>query len=161
MPTTGGAYMPAVTALPSSDLIGTRFVAANLVAPGKRMLSSQCPVIVAKDGRPVLITGSPGGRTIINTSLCIVLNVLEFEMPLERAVHATRIHHPWFPDRVRFEGVKLQAHAATVKKLQAMGHKIDPAARKQGDAHSIHIVDSEYRGVADRRRRPSVRAVGY
>ncbi|MCH8921837.1 MAG: gamma-glutamyltransferase [Planctomycetes bacterium] len=134
---------------------------ANRIVPGKRMLSSQCPVIVAKDGRVVLATGSPGGRTIINTSLCIVLNVLEFQMPLERAVRAPRIHHQWFPDQVRFEGARLDAHAAAVKQLQAMGHKINPAARKQGDAHSIHVVDGEYRGVADRRRRPSARAVGF
>ncbi len=138
---------------------------ANRVAPGKRMLSSQCPVIVAKDGRPVLVTGSPGGRTIINTSLCIVLNVLEFQMPLERAVRAPRIHHQWFPDRVRFEGARLEAHAAAVKQLQAMGHNIDTAARKQGDAHSIRVVIVngvvEYRGVADRRRRRTARAVGY
>ena len=65
--------------------IGT---APNRVAPGKRMLSSMTPVIVLKDGRPVLITGSPGGRTIINTVLCVVLNVLEYGMTVDEAVSA-------------------------------------------------------------------------
>ena len=67
------------------------------------MLSSQTPTIVTKDGRVVLVTGSPGGRTIINTVLQVVLNVIEFDMDPVSAVDAPRIHHPWLPDRIVFE----------------------------------------------------------
>jgi gamma-glutamyltranspeptidase/glutathione hydrolase len=111
----------------------------NLVAPGKRMLSSQTPTVVAKGGKAVLITGSPGGRTIINTVLCVVLNVLEFDMDLRAAVDAPRFHHPWLPDRVTFEPEAHQKHAAALQKLRAMGHAINPKASRQGDAHSIWV----------------------
>ncbi|HEV3236027.1 MAG TPA: gamma-glutamyltransferase, partial [Gemmataceae bacterium] len=70
--------------------IGT---APNQIAPGKRMLSSQTPTIVAKNGKAFLITGSPGSRTIINTVLGIVVNVIDFEMPIQEAVDAPRLHH--------------------------------------------------------------------
>src|SRR5205085_1584496 len=79
--------------------IGTK---PNLIEPGKRMLSSMTPVIVMKDGKPVLVTGSPGGRTIINTVLCVVVNVIDFDMPVQDAVSAPRMHHQWLPDAVKF-----------------------------------------------------------
>ena len=84
-------------------LIGTP---ANQIAPGKRMLSSQTPAIVCRDGRPVLVTGSPGGRTIINTVLCIIVDMVDFGMDVRQAVDAPRLHHPSFPDQVGFEGFR-------------------------------------------------------
>ncbi len=93
------AWHPGVT-----DTSGTIGTLPNQVAPGKRMLSSMCPTIVLKEGKPYLVTGSPGGRTIINTVLCVVVNVLDFKMDLRAAVDAPRFHHQWLPDRVRFEG---------------------------------------------------------
>ncbi len=114
-------------------LIGTK---PNQIAPGKRMLSSMCPVIVEKDGKVVLVTGSPGGRTIINTVLCIVVDVVDFDTPINEAVSAPRLHHQWFPDVARFEGVK--QHPDLVAKLKEMGHKVTEESR-QGDAHSIWI----------------------
>src|SRR5258708_409909 len=71
---------------------GTIGTLANQIEPGKRMLSSQTPTIVARDGKVVLLTGSPGSRTIINTSLCVVLNVIEFGMDVQSAVDAPRLH---------------------------------------------------------------------
>jgi gamma-glutamyltranspeptidase/glutathione hydrolase len=135
---------PGVTT--TKGLIGTK---PNLIEPGKRMLSSMTPVIVMKDGKPVLITGSPGGRTIINTVLCVVVNVLDFEMPVRDAVAAPRMHHQWLPDIVRFEGVK--QHQELVNKLKTLGHTI--SSHRQGDAHTIWIdPKSGLRvGVADRR----------
>ena len=115
-----------------SGRIGTK---ANLIAPGKRMLSSMTPVIVMKDGKPVLVTGSPGGRTIINTILCVVVNVIDFEMPLEQAISAPRLHHQWFPDAAHFEGVK--QHPELAAKLKSLGHQLTQA--RQGDAHTIWI----------------------
>ncbi len=121
----------------------------NLVAPGKRMLSSMTPTILAKDGKAVLVTGSPGGRTIINTVLNVVVNVVDYQMPLQQAVDAPRLHHQWLPDEIRFEGVK--QHPATVEKLQAMGHRV--VANRQGDAHSIWIDPKTgvRTGAADKR----------
>jgi gamma-glutamyltranspeptidase/glutathione hydrolase len=122
----------------------------NQIAPGKRMLSSQTPTIVAKNGKVLLITGSPGSRTIPNTVLCVVVNVLDFEMDVQAAVDAPRIHHPWFPDELRME--RLRSHPETVERLKAMGHHV-AGERSQGDAHSIFVdpVTGIYRGAPDRR----------
>ncbi|MBC8872005.1 MAG: gamma-glutamyltransferase [Planctomycetes bacterium] len=125
----------------------------NLIEPSKRMLSSQSPTIVARDGRAVLITGSPGGRTIINTVIGIVLNVLEFGMSLPEAVDSPRMHHQWFPDRLDLEGTDDARYGDAVKQLRKMGHVVRSKS-SQGSAHSI-LVDPEsgvYIGVADRRR---------
>ncbi len=128
---------------------GTIGTEPNQIAPGKRMLSSQTPTIVAKDGKVLLVTGSPGGRTIINTVLCVVVNVLDFDMDVQAAVDAPRQHHQWFPDKLRFEGTR--EHAAEVEKLKKMGH--DVGGTTQGDAHSIWVSPKtgEVRGAADQR----------
>lgn len=137
-----------------SGAIGTE---PNLIAPGKRMLSSQAPTILAKDGKVTLVTGSPGGRTIINTVLCVVVNVVDFEMEIQEAVDAPRMHHQWFPDEIRMEGKARIPEA--VKRLQALGHAVTGA--KQGDAHSIRVdpQTGRYQGAAD--RRISGKASGY
>ena len=132
-------------------LIGTP---ANQVAPSKRMLSSMTPVIVTRGGRVVLITGSPGGRTIINTIFCLLVNVLEFNMPLAEAVAAPRFHHQWMPDRLTLEKGVFTDHPALIKELRRMGHVINPLPAGQGDAHTIGFDEKtgRYQGVADRRR---------
>lgn len=126
---------------------------ANTIAPGKRMLSSQSPTIVERDGRVVLVTGSPGGRTIINTVLCIVLNVTEFAMSAVDAVDAPRMHHQWFPDQIELERIEQPPHAAAVAALSNMGHHV-VGRSKQGSAHSIAIEPDSGRliGIADYRR---------
>ena len=123
----------------------------NVIAPGKRMLSSMTPMIVAKDGKPVLITGSPGGRTIINTVLQIVVNVIDFEMPLADAVAAPRLHHGWLPDEIRFEEAGNPKYAAVVQELKRRGHRFSPQSGRQGDAHSIRVHRDRLEGVADPR----------
>ena len=139
-------------------LIGTP---PNQIAPGKRMLSSQTPTIVCRDGRPVLVTGSPGGRTIINTVLCIIVDMVDFGMDVRQAVDAPRFHHPWFPDEVGFEGLDRPEYAATVERLKGMGHQFQSKAWKQGDAHSIWIdpTTGRFLGAADGRIQG--RASGY
>ena len=109
---------------------------ANLIDPGKRMLSSMTPTMVLKDGKVVLLTGSPGGRTIINTVLAVVLGVTEFGLNGRQAVDAARMHHQWLPDSVRIEqdGVKPEVLA----ELKRMGHNVTAAGR-QGDAHTIWV----------------------
>jgi gamma-glutamyltranspeptidase/glutathione hydrolase len=112
------------------------------------------PVIVAKDNRVMLVTGSPGGRTIINTVFCILLNALEYQMPLREAVDAPRFHHAWMPDKLIIEKEIAAKQASLVKRLRDMGHTIDETAARQGDAHSLEVdlKSGRRHGVADRRR---------
>ena len=107
---------------------GTIGTEPNLIAPGKRMLSSQTPTIVAKDGKVLLVTGSPGSRTIINTVLCMVVNVLDFDMDIQAAVDAPRMHHQWFPDTGRNSRTRPML-AAAVAQLRAMGHVMNVGRR--------------------------------
>ena len=117
----------------STGLIGTE---ANLARPGKRMLSSMTPSIVAKDGKLFAVVGSPGGRTIINTVLQVILNQTDFNMPLADAVAAPRFHHQWLPDVIEVERNGLSPE--TVSALQAMGYRVHFGG-EQGTAHSIRI----------------------
>ncbi len=118
------------------------------------MLSSMTPVIVNdSEGDPLLVTGSPGGRTIINTVACTVLNVLEFECRPLSADRGARMHHAWFPDRIQVEAGLLNGHAESIDELKRMGHIGWPDAVKQGNAHTISI-DPQTRvihGIADSR----------
>jgi gamma-glutamyltranspeptidase/glutathione hydrolase len=125
-----------------TDLKGNIGTPANLIDPGKRMLSSMTPVILTKNGKLALVTGSPGGRTIINTVLSVVLGVTEFGLNIRDAVDAPRMDHEWLPDTVRIE--KDGVPADVVEKLRAMGHTVNVGGR-QGDANSILVDDA---GVA-------------
>jgi gamma-glutamyltranspeptidase/glutathione hydrolase len=123
---------------------------ANLIAPGKRMLSSMSPTIVTKNGKLFMVTGSPGGRTIINTVMEVVLNATGFGMNAREAVDAPRLHHQWLPDVATFENDALPD--STLARLRAMGHTVEQRGR-QGDAHTI-IFNARTRtayGANDRR----------
>jgi gamma-glutamyltranspeptidase/glutathione hydrolase len=115
---------------------GTIGTPANLIDPGKRMLSSMTPTIVSKGGKVVLITGSPGGRTIINTVFSVVLAATEFGMNVRAAVDAPRLHHQWLPDTVSIE--RGGAGEDALQKLRAMGHTVTVGGA-QGDANSIGV----------------------
>lgn len=132
----------------TSGRIGTP---ANIIAPGKRMLSSMTPTIVLRDGKVRIVTGSPGGRTIPNTTLWVILGVLEFGLDPRAAVDASRTHHQWFPDVLLLEG---QSWTQTVRtELAAMGHHWRSIDRL-GIANTIVVDPStgQIHGVADRRR---------
>ena len=122
-----------------TDLTGNIGTDPNLIDPGKRMLSSMTPVILVKNGKLALVTGSPGGRTIINTVLSVVLGVAEFGLNVRDAVDAPRMHHQWLPDAVQIEkdGVPVDV----VEQLRAMGHTVNVGGR-QGDANSILIDET-------------------
>jgi gamma-glutamyltranspeptidase/glutathione hydrolase len=123
---------------------------ANLIAPGKRMLSSMTPTIVARNGKLFMVTGSPGGRTIINTVMEVVLNATGFDMNAREAVDAPRLHHQWLPDVAMFEHDAIPD--STLARLRAMGHTAEQRGR-QGDAHTI-VFDAKSRtayGANDRR----------
>jgi gamma-glutamyltranspeptidase/glutathione hydrolase len=123
---------------------------ANLIEPGKRMLSSMTPTIVARNGSLFMVTGSPGGRTIINTVMEVVLNATGFGMNAREAVDAPRLHHQWLPDVATFEHDALAD--STLSRLRGMGHTVEQRGR-QGDAHTI-IFDAKTKtayGANDRR----------
>ena len=95
-----GDFNPIPGVTNREGLIGTP---PNQIAPGKRMLSSMTPTILAKDGKPVFVIGSPGGRTIISTVLQVILNLVDHRMSAARAVEAGRIHHQWLLAVTSFE----------------------------------------------------------
>ena len=99
---------------------GTIGTAANQIRPQQRMLSSMSPTIVAKDGVPLFATGTPGGRTIINTTLQTILNVIDHQMNIAEALSAGRIHHQWLPDSTLFEDGLFSAD--TLRLYEARGH---------------------------------------
>jgi gamma-glutamyltranspeptidase/glutathione hydrolase len=139
-----------------TGLVGTE---PNLARPGQRMISSMTPTILAKDGKLVAVVGSPGGRTIINTVLQVVLNVIDFDMNIQEAVNARRLHHQWLPDRINLEADAVDA--SVVEALKGMGHTVRVAGQ-QGRAHSI-MIDArtgERLGAADPRD-GDAGAVGY
>jgi gamma-glutamyltranspeptidase/glutathione hydrolase len=130
-----------------TGLIGTP---PNLAQVSKRMLSSMSPTIVSKDGQLFMVTGSPGGRTIINTVLLTLLNVIDFGMNAQEAVDAGRMHHQWLPDQLSME--RFGFSADTIKTLQGMGHTIREVGG-QGVAEVIvfNQKDNMLEGGVDRR----------
>jgi len=109
--------VPGVT--DTSGRIGTT---PNQIRPEQRMLSSMTPTIVAKDGIPLFATGTPGGKTIINTTLQTILNIIDHGMTIAESIEAPRIHHQWLPDETTFE--KLGISSDTITKYESYGHKI-------------------------------------
>jgi gamma-glutamyltranspeptidase / glutathione hydrolase len=122
---------------------------ANAPAPRKRPLSSMSPTIVMKDGRPFLITGSPGGSRIITTVLQVIVNVIDFHNNMTVAVDAPRVHDQWRPDAVFAEG---SLPAETVRGLEARGHSVNVGG-KWGSANSIRVTADAIEGAADPRTR--------
>jgi gamma-glutamyltranspeptidase/glutathione hydrolase len=137
---------------------------ANAIVPGKRPLSSMTPTMVFKDGKLVLITGSPGGPTIINTVLQIITNFIDHKMPAMQAVEAPRIHNQWMPDVVTYERFGMSPD--TMAAMKAKGHTL-PERKSyegayQGDGETIAIdpVSGLILGAADPRK-PDSKAIGY
>jgi len=128
-------------------LIGTD---PNLAAPGKRMLSSMTPTILAKDGKLFMVTGSPGGRTIINTVLETIVNAVDFGMNAQEAIDAPRFHHQWLPDKIQYEKYGLSPD--TVAELERRGHTLQVVGA-QGTAQVIiyNAKDDMLEGGTDRR----------
>jgi len=144
------------TAAPgASNAFGLVGFEANLPGPGKRPLSSMSPTIVLKDGKPVLVTGTPGGSRIISAVLQIVVDVIDYKMDVAAAVAAPRVHHQWMPDEVRVErGFSDEVLA----ELRAKGHKvIEPLG--QTSANSIAVTPDGLLGAPDPRTRGAA-AVG-
>ena len=133
-----------------TDRKGAIGTSPNLVEPGKRMLSSMTPMLALRNGQVVLVAGSPGGRTIINTVLRILTLTIDYGLPLDEAVRAPRFHHSWFPDKIRIERGRFPR--ATLDELERRGHVLD-RVDFIGDAHCIAVDPETGRatGVADSR----------
>jgi gamma-glutamyltranspeptidase/glutathione hydrolase len=128
---------------------------ANRVEPYKHPLSSMTPTIVLRDGALRMVLGSPGGTTIINTVLEVLVNVLDFRMNIQRAVEFPRFHHQWMPDELR---VERDVSPDTIALLKARGHTIR-LVEKQGEVCAILWDGSWLQGAAD--GRVEATALGY
>lgn len=129
---------------------------ANAVAAKKRPLSSMTPTMVLKDGRPFLVTGSPGGSRIITTTLQIILNVIDHQLNAAEATIAPRIHHQWEPDMIRLER---GFNADTLELLKQKGHQFS-IGRSMGRTQTIKVTPEGFEAFADPRN-PDGRALGY
>jgi gamma-glutamyltranspeptidase / glutathione hydrolase len=138
------------TAAPgASNAFGLVGYEANLPGPGKRPLSSMTPTIVMRDGKVVLVTGTPGGSRIISTVLQVIVNVIDYKMDIAAAVAAPRLHHQWMPDEVRAEpGFPDDVLAA----LRTMGHRVMDSGG-YSSANSILVTANGLLGAADPRTR--------
>lgn len=142
-----------------TDERGNIGTAPNLVAPQKRPLSSMTPTIMAQDGKPVFAVGSPGGKTIINTTMQLILNVIDHGFNIAESVEAGRIHHQWLPD---FTSVESNAFSAdTLRLYQEKGHQIRERG-SQGAAMGVYHdrANGLFMGASDSRRGDGA-AVGY
>ncbi len=120
---------------------------ANAVEANKRPLSSMSPTLVFKDSKPYIVTGSPGGSRIITTVTQIISNVIDHDMNIAEATHAPRIHDQWLPDEIRVEKA---LNIDTVKKLESMGHTVNPKSA-MGSTQSIMITPNGVYGSSDPR----------
>jgi len=137
------------TGTPNSyGLIDTR--GANLVAPGKRPLSSMTPTILDRDGRLFMVSGSPGGPRIISTTLLTVLNVVDWKMDPQAAVATPRFHHQWDPNRLRVEP---EMADEVIEALEARGHEVERSSRHWSAAEVIVIdpMTGDHLGGSDPR----------
>src|SRR5712692_8650116 len=129
---------------------------ANAPGPGKRPLSSMTPTIVLKEGRPYLVTGTPGGSRIITTVLQVILNVVDHRRDIAAAVAAPRLHHQWLPDEVVAEQA---VPADAMRGLEQLGHTV-VRRPNWGSANSILVTPDGLAGAADQRTRGAL-AAGY
>jgi len=107
----------------SPNMFGLVGNEANSIAPQKRMLSSMTPTIVEKDGKLIMVVGTPGGSTIITSVLQTILNVYEYNLSMQEAVNAPRFHHQWLPDLITFEPSTFETK--TIDKLKAKNYLIN------------------------------------
>ena len=142
-----------------TDLRGNIGTAPNLVAAEKRPLSSMTPTIVAQNGRPLFATGSPGGKTIINTTMQTILNIVDHGFNIAEAIEAPRIHHQWLPDFTSIESSGFSPD--TLRLYEGKGHTIRERG-SQGAAMGVYYNREEglFEGAADSRRGDGA-AVGY
>ncbi|MEZ9199288.1 gamma-glutamyltransferase [Shewanella sp. 10N.286.54.B9] len=129
---------------------------ANAVEGRKRPLSSMSPTIVMKDGKPYIVTGSPGGSRIITTTLQVIMNVIDHDFNIAEATNAARVHHQWLPDVLRVEHT---LNLDTRQLLEEKGHKVK-VNNSMGSTQSIMVTEQGIFGSSDPRRAGSA-TIGY
>ena len=121
---------------------------ANAIAPGKRMLSSMTPTIVLKDGKPFLVTGTPGGTTIPTSVFQTLIDIIDFNMSTEDAINQPKFHHQWLPDQI---DVERNFPMETRQALEKMGYRIVQRS-SIGRTEAIRVLpDGSFEAVADGR----------
>ena len=130
------------------NMFGLLQSARNAIEPGKRPLSAMTPTIVSHGGKLALVTGSPGGPTIISTVLQTVLNVVDFEMDVQQAIDAPRFHHQWMPDELRMDDQGFSPD--TIRLLEQRGHTVRRVT-PMGRAMAIRVTEDGLTGAADAR----------
>lgn len=144
----------------SPNMYGLLQGEANSVAPRKRPLSAMTPTFLVKEGKLIAAFGSPGGPTIINTVLQLILNIVDHRMNVQQAVNAPRIHHQWMPDAIRTEPFGMPED--TKMRLEAMGHRFADRQEYIGDAEAVLIEwTTGLRWGAPDMRQPDAGAIGY
>ncbi len=133
----------------SPNMYGLLGAEANKIEPGKRMLSSMTPTIVEKDGKLLMVAGTPGGSTIITTVFQVIVNILDFGMTVSEAVSAPRFHHQWLPDIIAIEKDAIEKSSRA--KLEAIGHTL----KDRGHIGRVEAIlvgpDGKLHGAADPR----------
>jgi gamma-glutamyltranspeptidase/glutathione hydrolase len=134
---------------------------ANAIAPGKRPLSAMTPTFVLKDGQILLVTGSPGGPTIINTVLEVITNIIDHGMSVQQAVEFPRFHHQWQPDVIAFPKFALSPDTTAI--LAEYGHALREGPNTiEGDAETIYIdPKTKLRHGASDPRKPDSKSIGH
>jgi gamma-glutamyltranspeptidase/glutathione hydrolase len=139
---------------PSGNIYGLLGNDANSLQPRKRPLSSMSPTIILQGERPELIVGGAGGPRIISATLQAILNVLDFGMPVDKAVQAPRIHHQWMPDTLN---VEVEIAPETRRSLERLGHAIRERS-VLGVVQAILVRRSQVSGAVDPRKEERARS---
>jgi len=126
---------------------------ANAIQPRKTPLSSMTPTIVVRDGKLYAVLGSPGGPTIINTVLEVLVNLIDFKMNVADAIDRPRFHHQWMPDRLQ---VERGFSPDTIERLKSRGHKVEVISH-QGQVAAVVVKDGWLEGTADPRTEGTAR----
>jgi gamma-glutamyltranspeptidase/glutathione hydrolase len=130
------------------NMFGAIGAEANSIVPGKRMLSSMTPTIVLKNGKPYILTGTPGGTTIPTSVFQTLVNLLEFGLSPEEAINQPKFHHQWLPDTLEIE----KGFPSEVKtKLESIGYKIRMRSGIGRTELIMLLPNGKYKIVADRR----------
>jgi gamma-glutamyltranspeptidase/glutathione hydrolase len=130
---------------------------ANSIQPEKRMLSSMTPAFVFKDNKPFLVLGSPGGGRIITTVLQTIINIIDYDFELDKAIDAPRFHHQWYPDEIQMEKDFADENVKT--ELQNMGYAIKEIPDFGRVDAIMFLDDGSMVGYSD--RRGYGKAIGY
>ncbi|AZC28773.1 Gamma-glutamyltranspeptidase [Pseudomonas chlororaphis subsp. piscium] len=126
---------------------------ANAIAPGKRMLSSMSPSLVTRDGKVTLVLGTPGGSRIFTSIFQVLNNLYDFNLPLEKAVAAQRVHHQLLPKDTIYYDAYAPLSGKVADELKAMGYTLEDQGWEMGDIQAIRVTGSQLETASDPRGR--------